>query len=188
MSSPDRHSDDDAAHPGPEDAAAPLPTAPDAADELPALGRLLGIDFGTRRLGLALSTPEQNLSTPLEVWSRHDPASDARRLRQVIEEYHVRGIVIGLPLHMGGEEGQSARRAREFGRWVRETLALPVAFWDERCSTAAADDWMQEAGLTREQRRARRDMLAAHVILQSFLDHRRSALTSEAEDRSHSSA
>lgn len=175
MSSPDRNADDDAALPGRGDAAAPPPTSPAAEDEPPAVGRLLGIDFGARRLGLALSTPEQNLSTPLEVWTRRDPASDARRLRQVIEEYHVRGIVIGLPLHTGGEEGKSARMAREFGRWVRHTLSLPVAFWDERCSTAAAEDWMQEAGLTRDQRRARRDMLAAHVILQSFLEHRRAA-------------
>lgn len=153
-------------------------------DELPAFGRLLAIDFGTRRLGLALSTPEQNLSTPLEVWIRRDPAGDAQRLRQVIDEYHVRGIVIGLPLHTGGEEGQSARRAREFGQWVRRTLALPVVFWDERCSSAAADDWMLEAGLTRDQRRARRDMLAAHVILQSYLEHRRAGRSSTPEDRS----
>ena len=160
---------------------------PPPQDELPHFGRLLAIDFGTRRLGLALSTPEQNLSTPLEVWTRRDAAVDAQRLRQVIDEYHVRGIVVGLPLHTGGEEGLSARRAREFGQWVRRTLALPVAFWDERCSSAAAEDWMLEAGLTRDQRRSRRDMLAAHVILQSYLEHRRATHQPAAEDRTPAS-
>jgi len=141
-------------------------------DELPREGRLLGIDFGTRRLGFALSTPEQNLSTPLENWTRRGPGPDARRLRELQDEYLVRAVVVGLPLHFSGEEGRSAMHAREFGRWVRETLRLPVAFWDERCSSAAADHWLDDANFTRDQRRARRDMLAAHVILESFLRSR----------------
>lgn len=141
--------------------------------ECPREGRLLGIDFGTRRLGFALSTPEQNLSTPLETWTRPGLPHDLRRLRELIAEYDVRGLVVGLPLHMGGEEGSSAQLAREFGSWASSETGLPVAFWDERCSSAAADEWMFAAELSRDRRKAHRDMLAAHVILQSYLDSRR---------------
>ena len=148
-------------------------------DDVPGEGRLLGIDYGEKRLGFALSTPEQNLSTPLETWTRRGESVDARRLREIGEEYCVKGIVVGLPLHSWGDEGTSAHRAREFGKWVKETLRLPVTFWDERCSSAAADDWMMAANLSRDQRRARRDMLAAHVILQSFLDRRRALLSGD---------
>lgn len=142
-------------------------------DDLPRDGRLLAIDFGTKRLGFAVCTPEQSISTPLETWTRHGRAADARRLRELIEDYRLAGFVVGLPLHMNGEEGQSAHHARTFGRWLRETLGRPVAFWDERCSSAAADDWMLEADLSRERRRGLRDRLAAHVILHSFLESRR---------------
>lgn len=142
-------------------------------DRLPAFGRLLGIDYGTRRLGLAISTPEQNLSTPLETVPRASLQRDAARLREVVSENRIAGVVVGLPLHMGGEEGQSARKAREFGQWVRDTLSLPVAYWDERCSSAAADDWMTMGGVPSHRRRELRDKLAAHVILQSYLERPR---------------
>lgn len=146
---------------------------PDGGETLPTFGRLLGIDFGTRRLGFALSTPEQNLSTPLETVSRGSLQGDAVRLRDIAAENRIVGVVVGLPLHTGGEEGASARKAREFGQWVRNTLALPVAFWDERCSSAAADDWMAMGDVPKHRRRELRDKLAAHVILQSYLDRPR---------------
>jgi putative Holliday junction resolvase len=151
----------------------PEPPPPSDDDDLPREGRLLGIDFGTRRLGFAVSTPEQSLSTPLETWVRQGAAADARRLRELVEDYRLAGFVVGLPLHMSGEEGESARHAREFGRWLRTTLHMPVTYWDERCSSAAADDWMLEADLSRQKRRGLRDKLAAHVILDGYLTARR---------------
>lgn len=159
-------------HSGPTREPSALP--PDwTGDDLPCDGRLLAIDFGTKRLGFAVCTPEQTISTPLETWTRHGRAADARRLGELIEDYRIAGFVVGLPLHMNGDEGQSAHHARTFGRWLRETLGLPVGFWDERCSSAVADDWMLEADLSRDRRRGLRDRLAAHVILQSYLESRR---------------
>lgn len=158
------------------------PPADWTGDDLPREGRLLGVDFGTKRLGLAVSTPEQNLSTPLDTWVRAGPAIEARRLRELLEDYPVVGCVVGLPLHMNGDEGESARQAREFGRWLRGAIGRPTAFYDERCSSAAADDWMLAADLSRDKRRGLRDRLAAHVILQSYLDARRPRPASPAEE------
>lgn len=113
------------------------------------------------------------MSCPLETWARRTSNVDARRLRELDDDYRIVGYVVGLPLHMNGDEGDSAHKARQFGRWLRQELGRPVAFWDERCSSAAADAWMQEAELTRDRRKALRDRLAAHVILQSYLESRR---------------
>lgn len=142
-------------------------------DELPTDGRLAAVDFGTKRLGLAISTPEQNLSTPLATLPRHSPAADARSFRNLLDDYYIAGFVVGLPLHMNGDEGDSAHKARQFGRWLKQTTGKPVGFWDERCTSAVADDWMLEADLTRQHRKQLRDKLAAHVILESFLNSRR---------------
>jgi putative Holliday junction resolvase len=140
--------------------------------DLPRYGRLVGIDFGTKRHGIAISTPEQNIASPLDVCTRRGPAADTKWFRELLEEYPAKGFVVGLPLHTGGEEGVKAGEAREFGSWLVETIGLPVAFWDERYTTAVAEDSLLEAGLSRDERKARRDMLAAQIILQSYLDSR----------------
>ncbi len=139
-------------------------------DRLPDWGRLLAIDYGSRRLGLAVSTPERTMASPLCNYTRQTPATDAAMLRANVEDYSIVGIVVGLPLHMGGEEGTQAHRARQFGGWVKKVLQLPVTFWDERCSSATADTLMFAAELGSSQRKAKRDMLAAQVILQSYLN------------------
>jgi putative Holliday junction resolvase len=139
---------------------------------LPAKGRLLGLDFGTRRIGLALSNPEQSLATPLATWTRRDSAQEARAFRRAVEDYQVVALVIGLPLHTTGSEGRLARQAREFGRWLASVLNLPVEYCDERFTTALADDALRSAGLRHSQRRGRRDTLAAQIMLQSYLDAR----------------
>lgn len=141
-------------------------------DVLPRSGRLIGVDFGTRRHGIAVSTPEQSIASPLDVRERQRPESDAKWFLLLLEEYPAVGFVVGLPLHYGGEEGVKAAEAREFGAWLKSVTGRPVAFWDERCTSAAADDTMLEAGLSRDARKARRDMLAAAIILQSYLDSR----------------
>lgn len=148
------------------------PVTPSGGDELPRSGRLMGIDFGTRRHGVAISTPEQSIASPIDVCHRQSPAIDARWFAALLEDYPCVGFVVGLPVHFGGEEGIKAGEAREFGAWLKSTFNRPVAFWDERCTSAAADDWLLDAGLTRDARKARRDMLAAQIILQSYLDSR----------------
>lgn len=138
--------------------------------EFPSEGRLLGLDFGTKRVGVAVSTPEQTISSPLENYTRRDRQQDARHFRQLAEEYQVVGLVVGLPVHMSGDEGQKAREAREFGDRVGRQLGLPVRFWDERYTSALAEEYLMAAELSSKKRKARLDKLAAQIMLKSFLD------------------
>lgn len=154
-----------------EEGACP-PFEPTATAEVPRQGRLLGLDYGTRRIGTSISTPDQTLASPLENYALHGGAADAAFLREQVREYRVVGLVVGLPLHAGGEEGEKAREARAFGAWAGQVTGLPVVFFDERYTTAAAEDLLREAGLNRRQRQSRLDKLAAQLMLQGFLERR----------------
>jgi putative holliday junction resolvase len=140
--------------------------------DVPRRGRLLGLDFGTRRVGLAVSDEEQRLAVPLETYSRRAAADDARHLKSVIGDYRIIGVVVGLPLHMGGEEGQKAGEARRFGLWAQTVTGLPVAFWDERLTTSLADEHLAAANVNPKKRKLLRDKIAAQIMLQSYLDSR----------------
>jgi putative pre-16S rRNA nuclease len=137
---------------------------------VPAEGRLLGLDYGHVRVGIAVSTPEQNIASPLENYTRGSDDADADFLRHIVDEYRIAGIVVGLPVHMSGDESESSRRAREFGAWVGRVTGLPVAYWDERFTSSMAEAHLMSAQLTKKQRAARRDKLAATFLLQSYLD------------------
>jgi putative Holliday junction resolvase len=140
----------------------------------PARGRLLGLDYGTKRLGLALSNAEQTIATPLETWLRRGQRQDEKHLQQKVQEYGVVGLVVGLPVHMSGDEGEKAREARLFGEWAAAVTKLPVCFADERYTTAMADAHLQAAHLGPKKRQSMRDMLAAQILLQGYLEsHRR---------------
>ncbi len=132
--------------------------------------RVLGIDFGTRRVGAAVSDPRRKIATPLEVYERKDLAQDASHYRALIAEHDVDLIVIGLPVHTSGQEGTSARQARAWGGWLAQETALPVVFHDERFSTVEAEERLLAAGIKRQGRKERRDMLAAQILLQNYLD------------------
>ncbi len=132
--------------------------------------RVLGIDFGTKRVGAAVSDPRRQIATPLEVYQRRDPVQDARHYQTLVAEHDIDLIVIGLPLHTSGQASESSRRARAWGDWLGDLTKLPVRYHDERYSTVDADDVMLAAGMKRMDRQARRDMLAARILLQSFLD------------------
>ncbi|MDB5311894.1 MAG: Holliday junction resolvase RuvX [Gemmataceae bacterium] len=136
----------------------------------PPRGRLLGVDFGTVRIGLAVSDPDRVISSPLQTYTRLNPQLDATTLKRVAAAEGVVGLVIGLPLHTGGEEGKKAAEARAFGAWLGGVTQLPAVFWDERFTTAAAEDALWDAGLSHRKRRDRRDRVAAQLILQAFLD------------------
>ncbi|HET6328524.1 MAG TPA: Holliday junction resolvase RuvX [Planctomycetaceae bacterium] len=146
-------------------------SAPDPLD-VPRRGRLLGIDFGTRRVGFAVSDEEQRLSVPLETYTRSNREQDARHLTAVIGDYRIRALVIGLPLHMGGEEGIKAGEARQFGAWAAGVARLPFAFWDERLTTSMADEHLAAANINPKKRKLLRDKIAAQIMLQSYLDSR----------------
>lgn len=142
----------------------------DAPAPFPDRGRLLGLDYGAKRIGVALSNPDQTIASPLETWEGRDPAQLARRMKQVVAEYAIVGIVVGLPVHMSGDEGAIAGEARRFGRYVADVTGLPLRFWDERFTTSAAEEHLLAANLTRKQRKGLRDRLAAQILLQSYLD------------------
>lgn len=132
--------------------------------------RLLGVDTGTVRIGLAISDPDRIIASPLETYPKRNPEHDAEFFRKLIEAEQVGGFVIGLPLHMSGEEGEKAKEARRFGAWLTELTGLAAAYWDERLTTVAAEGYLLDAKMTNKQRRARRDRVAAQIMLQSYLD------------------
>jgi putative Holliday junction resolvase len=138
--------------------------------EFPNTGRLLGVDFGTVRVGLAVSDPDRVIASPLDTYTRKGDAADAAYFTRLVAAERIVGLVVGLPLHTGGEEGIKAKEARAFGQWLGEATGLPVVFWDERCTTTAAEDALWSAGLTHRKRRDRRDRVAAQLILQGFID------------------
>jgi putative Holliday junction resolvase len=133
------------------------------------MSRVLGIDFGEKRLGLALSDESRTLASPLAVYERKDLQSDLRFLRDLILRYQITEIVLGLPLNMDGSLGPKAQQVLDFKRALEESLKLPVHTFDERFTTAEAERTLLEANMSRRQRKAKRDALAAVLILQGYL-------------------
>ena len=132
--------------------------------------RILAIDPGSVRLGLAISDTERRLASPLTTYTRRDPVQDALYFKKVVETEEIASLVVGLPIHEDGSEGAQAKAARVFGAWLQEVTGLPVVFYDERFTSFEADAALLEAGLTKKKRKARRDRVAAQILLQTFLD------------------
>lgn len=136
--------------------------------------RVLGIDYGERRLGLAISDEEGTFAFPAGVLERTSPARDVEALRQVVRERDVGHLVVGLPLHLDGREGETARAARAFGERLGRELALPVSTVDERFTTALAERALREQGLSGRRGRRRRkqvvDTTAATLLLRTWLE------------------
>ena len=144
----------------------------EGAGEIPvsAAGRLLGVDYGDVRVGLAVSDPDRKIAFPLAIYTRQDRERDAAYFRRWSRRRRSAGLVVGLPVHLNGREGAKAAAARAFGAWLAETTGLPVAFWDERFTTVEAESALWDAGLTHKRRKARRDKVAAQILLQAYLD------------------
>jgi putative holliday junction resolvase len=131
---------------------------------------ILGLDFGTRRIGAAVSDPARSIAFPLELHERRGPDGDARHYRELVRENDIDRIVVGLPLHTSGREGQLASSARAFGKWLAEVTERPVFYFDERYTSVEAEHRLLDAGLTSQKRKALRDKLAAQIMLQTYLD------------------
>jgi putative holliday junction resolvase len=143
---------------------------------LPTAGRLLAVDWGDVRIGLALSDPSQVLATPLETLVRRaGKRFPMPRFLELIAEHAPVGVVVGLPLTGEGEEAASAAAAREMAETIGRRAALPVELWDERMSTARALAAIREQGGSTRGRREDVDALAAAVLLQHFMEARRTA-------------
>jgi putative Holliday junction resolvase len=143
---------------------------------IPALGRVLALDWGERRIGLALSDELQLISSPLATVTRRDGKRfPMPALLGHVSAHRPVGIVVGLPLTLEGDEGEAAGLARTLGTLMEQRAHLPVAYWDERMSTARALRAIREQGGSTRGRKDEVDALAASVLLQGFLDSRRSS-------------
>jgi putative Holliday junction resolvase len=141
-----------------------------SATDLPPTGKLLGLDLGTRTIGIALSDGLRYTATPIETIRRTRFTADAARLIDLIAENDVVGLVLGLPLNMDGSEGPRAQSTRAFARNLAQKTPVPIVFWDERLSTSAVTRMLIEADTRRERRAEVVDKLAASYILQGYLD------------------
>ena len=140
------------------------------ASALPPMRAIMGLDLGEKTIGVAMSDTFRSVATPLETVRRKKFGVDAERLLYLIAERNIAGIILGLPRNMDGSEGPRAQSARAFARNVSEKLDLPVALWDERLSTAAAERILLEADASRKRRAEVIDALAAQHILQGALN------------------
>jgi putative holliday junction resolvase len=142
----------------------------EAAAHLPSRGALIGLDLGTKTIGVASSDPDRKLATGVETIARTNFTADARRLLALAAERKAIGFVLGLPVNMDGSEGPRAQSARAFARNFAKLTALPIALWDERLSTVAVERELIEADMSRSKRKEVIDQHAAAYILQGALD------------------
>jgi len=133
-------------------------------------GRIAGIDFGTVRIGIALSDPNRTIASPHENYTRRGPDEDARRFVRLVAEERVVLFVVGLPVHLDGQESHKSVEARQFGQWLGETTGVAVKFFDERFTTSQAEESLTAAKMTRKRRKKRMDMVAAQIMLAAYLE------------------
>ena len=140
---------------------------------LPARGALIGLDLGTKTIGVAASDPDRRVATGVETVARTKFSADAARLLALAAERKAAGFVLGLPINMDGSEGPRAQSTRAFARNMAKLTELPIALWDERLSTAAVERELIAADASRAKRKAVIDQHAAIFILQGALDRLR---------------
>ena len=138
------------------------------------MSRWLGIDHGTKRIGAAAGDTAHGIASPLVVIPAEPEETAIHQIRELAAQYQVDGIVVGWPLNMDDSEGPQAQMCREFSQALAQASGKKVHLFDERLTSEAAEAKLLEAGLTKKKRQARTDMLAAAIILQSFLDAKNS--------------
>jgi putative Holliday junction resolvase len=148
-----------------------------AIEDLPLLlardARLLGLDVGTKTVGMALSDVSRSVATPFDTIRRTKFTADAKTIREVVEKNQIGALVIGLPLNLDGSEGPRAQSTRAFARNLAAHVMVPIVFWDERLSTAAVERQLIEADASRKRRAEVVDRMAAAYILQGALERLR---------------
>ncbi|NQY60627.1 Holliday junction resolvase RuvX [Cognatishimia sp.] len=138
--------------------------------DIPVMQALMGLDLGTKTIGIAVSDGMQSVATPLETVKRKKFTQDAERLLQIIAERNIGAVILGLPLNMDGTEGPRAQSTRAFARNLEKLIPIPITFWDERLSTVAAERALLEGDTSRKRRSEVIDHVAASYILQGVLD------------------
>ncbi len=139
--------------------------------------KILALDLGEKRIGLAISDETHTVARGLAVYTRRSWQSDLEYLKGVVQSEGVELIVVGLPVNMNGSPGPKAEETLQFQSQLREALKLPVELFDERLTTVEAERVLLEADLSRRKRKGIRDQLAAVLILQGFLDRRRRSMS-----------
>jgi putative Holliday junction resolvase len=122
------------------------------------------------RIGIALADRETRIATPYENYQRITLERDAAYFKKFAAEERIALLVVGLPVHMSGDESQKSAEARRFGEWLQTATGVPAIYFDERYTSSQADELLDAAGLTGKQRKARRDMLAAQILLTAYLE------------------
>jgi putative Holliday junction resolvase len=140
------------------------------AASIPSFQALMGLDLGTKTIGVAVSDGMQSVATPLETIKRRKFTQDAERILEIIKDRNIGAIILGLPLNMDGSEGPRVQSTRAFARNLERLTPLPITFWDERLSTVAAERALLEGDTSRKRRSEVIDHVAASYILQGVLD------------------
>jgi putative pre-16S rRNA nuclease len=135
-----------------------------------AICRLAGIDYGTVRIGVAITDTERRIASPLVNYTRRGPTAEAEFFRQLTKQEQIACFVVGLPVHLDGRESQKSTEARQFGKWLADITGKSVVFFDERFTSSEAEQALAGAELTKKQRKARLDKLAAQILLTAYLE------------------
>jgi putative Holliday junction resolvase len=136
--------------------------------------RILGLDHGTKRMGVAISDELGMIAHPMEFIPAEPFAEFLKRLKEIIREKEVEQLVIGNPRNMDGSYGPAALKVQQFAGVLRDSLAMPIALWDERLTSAQANRFLVQANVRRQKRKEKVDQTAAAILLQSYLDSRTS--------------
>jgi putative Holliday junction resolvase len=133
----------------------------------------LGIDYGDRKIGLAVSDQLGITAQPLSIYRRKTEKEDAAYFKGVVSEYEIKEVVIGLPLRMDGSSGTRAEKTREFARWLGQVLNLPIRFWDERLTTKQATKVLSKQKISPRAKKDLEDQVSAVIILSTYLESKR---------------
>ncbi|MBD3413580.1 MAG: Holliday junction resolvase RuvX [Candidatus Aminicenantes bacterium] len=132
--------------------------------------RILGIDYGDKHIGLALSDEMSITAQPLRSYTVKSKNEDIRFFKDLTSKYNITQIVMGLPLRMDGTEGSRVKKTKRFAAWLKQALNIPIVFWDERLTTKQASQIMRKQGLSHDKKKELVDQISAVLILSSYLD------------------
>lgn len=135
-----------------------------------ATGRVAGIDYGTVRIGIAISDARRTLASPLANYNRRSLKADGEYFAQLVKEEQVSLLVVGLPVRSDGQESKKSLEVRRFGQWLQETTGAPVEYFDERFTSREAQQLLGNAHLSKQKRKERLDKLAAQILLTAYLE------------------
>lgn len=135
--------------------------------------RVLGIDYGDRKIGLAISDRLGFTAQPLEVYRRKTEKEDKKYFKSLVSEYGITEIIVGLPLRMDGSFGTRAEKTREFAQWLERTIGLSVQFWDERLTTKQANKILSQQKISPKAKKDIEDQVSAVIILSTYLESKR---------------